>query len=75
MWWPGIIVGMFMLGTGLIFVLRRKALADAYASRRKVLPLNHPQYRATPFFTPNLFALSGSVGIIGGVASILAGMF
>ena len=38
MWWPAIIIGSVMLLTGLIFVLRRHALAQAYASRRTPLP-------------------------------------
>jgi hypothetical protein len=52
MWWPAIIIGSVMLLTGLVFVLRRHALAQAYAARRTPLPRDHPQYRAIQPWAP-----------------------
>lgn len=75
MWWPPVVVGLLMLGTGLVFVVRRDALAKAYAHRVKSLPTEHPQYRTTPFATARLFVVVGVVGVIGGIGAVLLGIF
>lgn len=75
MWWPPVVVGLLMLGTGLVFVVRREALAKAYAQRVKPLPPEHPQYRETPFATPGLFAAVGVMGAAAGIGAILLGTF
>ena len=75
MWWPPLLVGLLMLGTGLVFVARRDALAKAYAQRVRSLPAEHPQYRAAPFATAQLFAVLGVVGVVGGIGAIVLGIF
>jgi hypothetical protein len=75
MWWPPIAVGLLMLATGIVFVIRRNALAEAYAHRVKSLPTEHPQYRATPFATPQLFVVIGVLGVVGGIGAIMLGIF
>jgi LPXTG-motif cell wall-anchored protein len=75
MWWPPVVVGLLMLGTGLVFLVRRKALAKVYAQRVKALPPEHPQYRATPFATPGMLAAVGVLGVVGGIGAILLGIF
>ena len=75
MWWPPVAVGLLMLVTGLVFVIRRNALAEAYAHRVKSLPTDHPQYMATPFATPRLFVVVGVVGVVGGIGAIMLGIF
>lgn len=75
MWWPAIIMGTFMAIFGLVFVIRRNALAQSYAARREPLPRDHPQYRDAPAFTPKIFALLGAVAILAGLGGILLGIF
>ena len=74
MWWPSIVVGCAMMIFGLVFIFRRNALAESYASRRTSLPADHPHYRATPAFTPGVFALIGAVAILGGAGGVLLGI-
>lgn len=75
MWWPPVFVGLLMLGTGLVFVVRRDALAKAYAYRVKSLPAEHPQYRTKPFATARMFVVVGVVGVVGGIGAVLLGIF
>jgi uncharacterized membrane protein YfcA len=75
MWWPAIAIGTVMLLAGLVFVFRRHAVAKTYAARRAPLPRDHPQYRDQPAFGPRVFLTAGIVGILGGLAGILAGVF
>ncbi|MGQ1840148.1 hypothetical protein ACT4S2_17050 [Kocuria turfanensis] len=74
MWWSPVAVVLLMLGTGLVFVVRRDALAKAYAHRVNSLPTEHPQYRTTPFATARLFVVVGVVSVVGGIGAILLGL-
>lgn len=75
MWWPSIVIGIAMMIFGLVFLIRRHVLARSYASRRPSLPVDHPHYRATPAFTPSIFALLGVVAILSGAGGVLLGVF
>jgi hypothetical protein len=70
-WRPPVVVAQLMLVSGLLFLVRWKALAQVYVQRVTALSPEHSQYRSTPFATPGLLAAVGVPGVVGGIGAIL----